>query len=157
MRLSPPPSHPPAPYVVPPVGLALRRGALGRCPVCGEGKLFSGYLKVVPNCASCGVALGHLRADDAPPYFTILLTGHILVPGVLWVEKAYEPPMWLHMAVWLPLFTIICLALLPPIKGAVVGWMITLGVTGTETGPEVAPAALAPAPGAPTRRPEPHA
>ena len=64
----------------------------------------------------------------APPYFTIFLVGHVLVPPVFWIEKAYEPPMWLHMVVWLPLFTILCMLLLRPIKGGVVGWMSTLGI-----------------------------
>jgi uncharacterized protein (DUF983 family) len=139
---------------LPPVTLALKRGALGRCPVCGEGKLYSGYLKIVPRCAQCDAPLGQLRADDAPPYFTILLTGHILVPGVLWVEKMWQPPMWLHMVVWLPLFTVICMALLPPIKGAVVGWMVTLGLTGEEHGPDPAAAAPPRQPGPPA--PQPH-
>ena len=84
------------------------------------------------ECSHCHAPLGRLRADDAPPYFTIFLVGHVLVPLVLWVEKAYEPPMWLHMVVWLPLFTIICTVLLRPIKGAVVGWMSTLGFVSQE-------------------------
>ena len=149
MRWSPSPASPPADPALPPIGLALRRGLFGRCPVCGEGKIFRSYLKVVDRCAVCAAPLGQLRADDAPPYFTILVTGHVLVPGVLWVEKAWMPPMWLHMVVWLPLFTLICLALLPPIKGAVVGWMVTLGFTGAEHGPDPLPGAVAP-----TRRPE---
>jgi len=107
--------------------LAVRRGLLNRCPCCGVGKVFDGYLTLVPECEACGAPLGMLRADDAPPYFTILLTGHLLVPGVLWVERHYMPPMWLHMAIWLPLFTIVCIVLLRPIKGAVVGWMSQLG------------------------------
>ena len=116
----------------PPLWLAVRRGLANRCPFCGEGKVFAGYLTVVPECSHCHAPLGLLRADDAPPYFTIFLAGHILVPIVLWVEKAYEPPMWLHMVVWLPLFAIICTLLLRPIKGAVVGWMSTLGFVAQE-------------------------
>jgi uncharacterized protein (DUF983 family) len=107
--------------------LAVRRGLQNRCPCCGEGRVFDGYLTLVKHCAACGAPLGRLRADDAPPYFTILLVGHLLVPGVLWVEFHYRPPMWLHMAVWLPLFTILCMLLLRPIKGGVVGWMCRLG------------------------------
>jgi uncharacterized protein (DUF983 family) len=89
---------------------------------------------VAEACESCDAPLGRLRADDAPPYFTILIAGHVLVPGVLWIEKAYMPPMWLHMVVWLPLFTLICILLLRPIKGAVMGWMMHLGMTGDEGG-----------------------
>lgn len=109
------------------------RGARNRCPVCGDGRVFRGWLKVVEECSACHAPLGALRADDAPPYFTIFLAGHLLVPGVLMIEKAYQPPMWLHMVVWLPLFTIACILLLRPVKGAVVGWMMRLGITGHET------------------------
>jgi uncharacterized protein (DUF983 family) len=118
----------------------LARGAANHCPVCGQGKVFRGYLSVVPECSHCGTALGALRADDAPPYFTIFVAGHLLVPLALWVEKAYQPPLWLHMAVWLPLFTLACLVLLRPIKGAVVAWMLRLGITGTEQGFTAPPA-----------------
>jgi len=107
--------------------LVLKRGLRNRCPICGEGRIFAGYLTVVPECAQCGAPLGRLRADDAPPYFTIFLVGHLLVPLVLLVERRWMPPMWLHMAVWLPLFTVFCILLLRPIKGATVGWMSRLG------------------------------
>jgi uncharacterized protein (DUF983 family) len=110
----------------------MSRGARNRCPVCGRGKVFAGYLRVVPECESCHAPLGTLRADDAPPYFTIFLVGHLLVPPVFWIERAYQPPMWLHMAVWLPLFTIVCILLLRPIKGATVGWMARLGFDAPE-------------------------
>jgi len=53
---------------------------------------------------------------------------------VLWIERAYMPPMWLHMVVWLPLFAAACILLLRPIKGATVGWMMKLGFTGDEHG-----------------------
>ena len=107
--------------------LALKRGFRNRGPLCGEGRIFNGYLTVVPECAHCGAPLGRLRADDAPPYFTILLVGHLVVPWVLLVERRWMPPMWLHMAVWLPLFTVLCILVLRPIKGATVGWMARLG------------------------------
>jgi len=113
---------------------AVSRGVRNRCPSCGEGRLFAGYLKVVGACEACGAPLGRLRADDAPPYFTIFLAGHILVPPVLWIERAFQPPMWLHMVVWLPLFTAACILLLRPVKGATVGWMMKLGFTGAEHG-----------------------
>jgi uncharacterized protein (DUF983 family) len=116
-----------APAGTPGMWLAVRRGLMDRCPVCGEGRIFDGYLKVVPECAACHAPLGRVRADDAPPYFTIFLVGHLLVPLVLWVEWRWMPPMWLHMTVWLPLFTILCMLVLRPIKGATVGWMSRLG------------------------------
>jgi uncharacterized protein (DUF983 family) len=134
-----------APRFVPaPFGTAVGRGLRNRCPYCGVGRVFAGYLKLTPECSNCHAPLGRLRADDAPPYFTIFLVGHILVPPVFWVEKAYEPPMWIHMVVWLPLFTILCILLLRPIKGAVVGWMSTLGIVSVEDDEEAPPAAATP-------------
>lgn len=130
-----------------PIGVAMTRGVLGRCPCCGQGRLFSGYLRVVDACESCGTPLGHMRADDAPPYFTIFIAGHLLLPGVFWIEKAYQPAMWIHMAVWLPLFAIVCTLLLRPVKGATLAWMMRLGLTGNEHGPAAAvvpPAGRAP-------------
>jgi len=125
----------PLPYT-PPASFwqAVGRGARNRCPVCGEGRVFRGYLAVVPECAVCHAPLGRLRADDAPPYFTIFLVGHLLVPPVLWVERAWMPPMWVHMVLWLPLFALASMVLLRPVKGAVVGWMMRLGFTGAEHG-----------------------
>ncbi len=105
-----------------PLGEAMKRGLLCRCPSCGRGKLFGNYLKVVPACASCGEDLSHERADDAPPYFTILLVGHIIVPLVLFVETRWQPDLVLQMAVWLPLTVLLALAFLQPIKGAIVGY-----------------------------------
>jgi uncharacterized protein (DUF983 family) len=134
MRWEPTHSAPALPYT-PPASYwtALGRGARNRCPICGKGHIFAGYLRVV-DCGNCGAPLGRLRADDAPPYFTIFATGHLLIPPVLWIEKVYQPPMWLHMAVWLPLFATVCILLLRPIKGATVGLMTKLGFTGAEHG-----------------------
>ncbi|MCR0981260.1 DUF983 domain-containing protein [Roseomonas populi] len=106
---------------------AIRRGIVNRCPNCGEGPVFQGFLRVAPECRVCHAPLGSLRADDAPPYIVIFLAGHLLIPPIFWIEKAYEPPMWLHMVVWLPLFAVICTLLLRPVKGGVVGWMWKLG------------------------------
>jgi uncharacterized protein (DUF983 family) len=135
MRWEPDRSAPALPYAPPDsFWTAVRRGMRNRCPVCGGGRVFDGYLTVVPACPDCGAPLGRLRADDAPPYFTIFIAGHLLVPPVLWIEKAYQPAMWIHMALWLPLFTIACILLLRPVKGATVGWMTRLGFTGDEHG-----------------------
>ncbi|MES1991260.1 MAG: DUF983 domain-containing protein [Pseudomonadota bacterium] len=104
-----------------PLWPAMLRGLKLRCPKCGEGKLFRKYLKVNDTCPNCGEELFHHEADDAPPYFTILIVGHIVVPLMLAVEMAYQPPVWVHMAIW-PLLTLgLCLSMLPRIKGAVVG------------------------------------
>jgi uncharacterized protein (DUF983 family) len=101
--------------------LAALRGALGRCPSCGVGRLFQGYLRVVDRCAACGEELHHHRADDAPPYFTILIVGHIIVGLVMSVEMLWSPPIWVHLLLWMPLTLGLALGLLRPIKGIIVG------------------------------------
>ena len=103
-----------------PVFGALLRGAMLKCPACGIGAMFRRYLKVADACPHCGEALHHQRADDAPPYFTIVIVGHVVVSLVLAVEMAYHPPLWLHAALWLPLTVILSLVLLSSVKGALV-------------------------------------
>ncbi|ODN70019.1 DUF983 domain-containing protein [Methylobrevis pamukkalensis] len=105
-----------------PTGLAMKRGLRCRCPACGEGRLFRAYLKVAPTCPACGEDLSHQRADDAPPYFTIVIVGHIVVPLALAAERELHPEMWIQMTVWPLLALVMSLLLLPPIKGAVVGF-----------------------------------
>lgn len=106
-----------------PLPAALFRGWRGRCPQCGEGRLFHGYLTVADSCESCGLDLRDHRADDAPPYVTILLVGHFVIPLLLIVEQLWAPAMWLQMAFWLPLTLAMTLALLRPIKGMLVGFL----------------------------------
>jgi uncharacterized protein (DUF983 family) len=119
--------QPPA-VPLPSLAVAVGRGLLCRCPSCGLTHIFKGYLKVVPQCPTCGAPLGLARADDAPPYFTILLVGHIVVPSMLIVERTYSPPTWMHAVIWLPLTLVLALAFLRPIKGATVGLMLKLGM-----------------------------
>jgi uncharacterized protein (DUF983 family) len=109
------------PQAARPVLDALLRGAALKCPACGAGSLYRRYLKVVDNCPRCGEALHHQRADDAPTYFTIAIVGHVVVGLMLALELAYHPPLWLHGALWLPLTVILCLLLLPSVKGTIVG------------------------------------
>lgn len=117
----------------PPFAMALLRGWRTLCPQCGTAPAFRGYLKLKPECATCGAGLGRLRADDFPPYLTIVVVGHVIVPLILLAEKTLAPPVWLHMSVW-PLLTLaMTLMLLRPIKGAVVGLMWFLGMRGDET------------------------
>jgi uncharacterized protein (DUF983 family) len=99
---------------------AIRRGAFGSCPCCGKGRLFGKFLKVRDRCDICGEEFHHHRADDAPPYFTILVVGHLVIPWV-WVLEVYSrPAMWVHMALWIPLIVGSSLMLLPMFKGAIV-------------------------------------
>ena len=104
---------------------AILRGLCFRCPNCGEGRAFRGYLKVVDTCSHCGEPLGLLRADDFPPYVTIFLVGHLVVPLMLLSPLAVE----LLMAAWLPVALALTLFLLRPVKGGVLGlaWSLRLG------------------------------
>jgi uncharacterized protein (DUF983 family) len=107
---------------------AIGRGLLGRCPACGKSHLFSGFLRVVAECRACGAPLGLARADDAPPYFTILITGHIVVPLMFMVDRMGEPPIWVMSAIFLPLTFFLALGLLRPVKGGTVGLMLNLNM-----------------------------
>jgi uncharacterized protein (DUF983 family) len=111
---------------VPPLPAAIWRGLRCRCPACGKTPAFQGYLTVVPRCPLCGAPLGSARADDAPPYFTVLLVGHLVVPLVFLVDLNYAPPIWAMAAIFLPLTLVLTLLLLRPVKGATVGLMLKL-------------------------------
>ena len=76
------------------------RGSLGKCPACGSGRLFARYLKVADKCETCGLELAGHQADDAPPYFTIFIVGHIVIPIALIVERTYQPPLIVHAAMF---------------------------------------------------------
>lgn len=114
---------------------SLLRGWRQQCPACGKGALFYKYLKVADTCPACGEELHHQRADDAPPYFTMVIVGHVVVGGVLMLEKNVAPPTWVHMALWLPLTVGLSLWLLPRVKGALVGlqWSLRMHGFGGET------------------------
>src|SRR5215468_12107931 len=104
-----------------PILRSLLRGARFTCPACGNGAMFRRYLKVSDHCPACSEALHHHRADDAPPYFTIVIVGHFIVGGILALHKALAPPEWVQLAIWMPLTLVSCLWLLPRVKGALVG------------------------------------
>ena len=113
---------------------ALGRGALGRCPRCGRGRLFGRYLKIVDHCAVCGETYGHYRADDAPAWLTILLVGHITVPIILIVENRFQPPLWIAFAVYPLLIGLLTLALLPRCKGVILAALWKTKGEGSELG-----------------------
>lgn len=113
-----------------PLATAMWRGIKCRCPACGEGKLYRQYLKVADECSVCKEELHHHRADDAPPYFTMFITGHIVIAGLLMLEQAYAPPTWVHLAIWMPMLVVLSLVLLPPVKGALVGLQWALRMHG---------------------------
>jgi len=113
-----------------PLFQALARGFRRRCPQCGEGSIFAGYTRVADTCNHCEEELHHQRADDAPPYFTIMIVGHIVVPGLFFLERSVAPPTWVHMAIWLPATLVLALSLLPLVKGAIVGLQWSLRMHG---------------------------
>ena len=109
---------------------AMARGFIGRCPHCGQGRIFGRFLKVRPHCDVCDLELAHHRADDLPPYLVIFIVAHIVGYLILEAELGYEVPLWVSLTVW-PLVTVgMALALLQPVKGAVVGLQYALGMHG---------------------------
>ncbi len=85
--------------------------------------MFDGFLRVRATCAACGHALGSYRADDAPPYFTIFIVGHVIVAAMLIFERMVPMPMWAQAALWVPATLALTFALMRPVKGAVLGVM----------------------------------
>jgi uncharacterized protein (DUF983 family) len=112
------------------VWTAMKRGFRCRCPRCGEGKLFSAFLKVDNYCSVCGLDFTPHRADDLPAYLVIVIVGHIVVPTALVIETNYSPPVALQLAIYLPVTLVASLALLQPVKGAVVGMQWALRMHG---------------------------
>lgn len=98
---------------------AFFRGCRRKCPRCGQGSMFRGYLTITDKCTSCDLPFEPLRADDAPAYFTIFIVGHIVVSGLLMLESYAHPPYWMQLAIWLPATIIMAVGLLPYLKGAV--------------------------------------
>ena len=98
----------------------LRAAFLSRCPRCGEGKLYKGFLKVVDRCAVCGLNLGAQDTGDGPVAFIVLIVGAIVVGLALWVEDSYSPPMWVHVVLWPPLIIGLSLYLLQLLKSLLI-------------------------------------
>jgi uncharacterized protein (DUF983 family) len=116
------------------------RGFSKKCPSCGKGNLFYKFLKINDHCPNCGEDLYHHRADDAPPYFTIFIVGHILLPLILGVEKLWRPEVRIHLSIWFPLTIFLTVFLLPRIKGAVLAIQWALCMHGFEFAALCAPA-----------------
>jgi uncharacterized protein (DUF983 family) len=111
---------------------AVLRGLKGRCPACGDGKLFWKYLKVSQRCDVCDHDLARYPADDGPAYLTILLVGHLVVAPLFFFPIVWESsPIYSLPIILIPLATL-TLLLLPRIKGAWIGMMYALGVKDTE-------------------------
>jgi len=95
-------------------------GLKSRCPRCGEGKLFDGYLKIAPKCDKCGLDYSFIDAGDGPAVFIILIVGFIVVGLALFVEVTYQPPYWVHAVIWIPLTLILSIGFLRPFKA----WLV---------------------------------
>ena len=107
--------------IVPPTsGAAVLRGLAGRCPRCGEGKLFAGFLTVKPACDVCGLDFSFADAGDGPAVFIILIAGFIVAGAALVTEFAYAPPLWVHALLWGPLAVVVCVGPLRPLKGMMI-------------------------------------
>jgi uncharacterized protein (DUF983 family) len=115
-----------------PVLPAMLRGLRGKCPCCGEGKLFYRYLKVSPDCEACGHELAQYPADDGPAYFTILIVGHLVVAPLLLFPWLWEESPFIVVPATLIPLTVLILAFLPRVKGAFIGLMYALGVKGAD-------------------------
>jgi uncharacterized protein (DUF983 family) len=95
-------------------------GLRGRCPRCGEGNLFAGYLSLAPRCRHCGLDFAFADSGDGPAVFVILIAGFVVVGAALVTEIFWRPSYWVHAALWLPLLMALTLGLLRPLKGLLI-------------------------------------
>ena len=100
--------------------LPIVRGLRGHCPACGQGRLFQGFLGLRPACEHCGLDFRFADSGDGPAVFVILIGGAIVVFAALLTEVAYQPPYWVHAALWLPLILIVTLLPLRMVKGLLI-------------------------------------
>jgi uncharacterized protein (DUF983 family) len=98
----------------------LLRGLRGRCPNCGDGALFTSFLKVAPRCPTCGFDLAKADSGDGPAVFVIFIAGFVAAFGILLTEIFLHPPVWVHFVVWLPIAAALSLGLLQPLKGLMI-------------------------------------
>lgn len=100
---------------------AMWTGARKKCPSCGQGRLFAGYSRTANTCSHCGLELSGHQADDAPPYITIMIVGHIAIPLALAYKQLFDPPLWMQFAIWSPVLILATAFMLPVSKGALIG------------------------------------
>ena len=98
----------------------VRAGLAGRCPRCGEGRLFRGFLGVASGCGACGLDYAFADSGDGPAAFVILIVGFVVVGLALWMEVTLSPPLWVHFLLWIPLVVILALVALRLIKGVLI-------------------------------------
>jgi uncharacterized protein (DUF983 family) len=112
----------------------VRTGLRARCPRCGDGRLFVGWLKVAPSCPVCGLDLSWADSADGPAVFVILIVGFIIAGSALLVEVAYEPPIWVHIVLWGPLIIALSLGLMRVIKGVFIALQYVQTKRGADLG-----------------------
>ena len=95
-------------------------GLAGRCPRCGKGQMFSGFINLKPACTACGLDYAFADAGDGPAVFIMFLAGFIVVGAALIVEALYHPPYWVHAVLWVPLIVIVTIGPLRPMKGLMI-------------------------------------
>jgi uncharacterized protein (DUF983 family) len=95
-------------------------GVTCRCPRCGKGKMFAGFLSLKPRCEVCDLDYAFIDSGDGPAVFVMLFAGFVVVGAALFVEVAYQPPYWLHALLWLPLILLTTLGPLRPMKGVLI-------------------------------------
>jgi uncharacterized protein (DUF983 family) len=95
-------------------------GLAGGCPRCGQGKLFAGFVTVAPRCSVCNLDFSFADSGDGPAVFVMLFAGFLVVGLALWTELTFDPPIWIHLAIFLPLTLIVCIGLLRPLKGLLI-------------------------------------
>ncbi|MFC3713268.1 DUF983 domain-containing protein [Sphingoaurantiacus capsulatus] len=95
-------------------------GLKGRCPRCGKGHMFSGFLSIAKTCDACGLDFGYATPDDGPAFFALCFITFPLIFFTMWVELAFEPPFWVHIATSGPLMIGACVLGLRPLKG----WLV---------------------------------
>ncbi|AMG73005.1 uncharacterized protein (DUF983 family) [Hephaestia caeni] len=109
---------------------AILRGLRGRCPRCGEARLFMRFLKPIPHCPQCGQDWTHQQADDFPAYVSIFVTGHLMAPLIIAVTSRAEMSVPMLMAILLPLALLLMVGLLQPAKGAIIALQWWFGMHG---------------------------
>ncbi len=108
----------------PPIS-AVSTGLAGKCPRCGDGRMFQGFLAVATKCDVCGLDYSFADSGDGPAVFVTLIAGFLVLGAALAVDMAYEPPIWVYIVVFLPLTVIVCLGLLRPLKGLLIASQYT--------------------------------
>lgn len=96
-------------------------GLVGRCPHCGEGRLFQGFLALAPKCEACGLDYSFIDSGDGPAFFVMTFSGFVVVAAALIVEILYQPPYWVHAVLWIPLIFATTLLPIRPLKGLLIG------------------------------------